>query len=67
MITGERPRTCCMCGAIVIVTSSTTPHPEAPEMIRLPPCAAIGFVQGDHAPEMVLTCSDKCRADLLSQ
>jgi len=56
-----------MCGAIVIVTSSTKPHPEAPEMIRLPPRAAIGFVQGDHAPEMVLTCSDKCLADLLSQ
>ena len=62
-----RVRPCCMCGAGVSVASSTTPDPEAPEMIQLPPGAWVGFVQGDHAPEMIVVCSGACRLRLLPQ
>jgi len=61
-----RPRPCCICGAVVVLLSSTTRNPQAPEMLRVPEGAWIGFVQGDHAPEMVVVCSAKCRRNLLS-
>jgi len=61
-----RPRACCICARVIAVESSTTPHPEAPEMLKVPPDAWVGFVQGDHAPEMILVCSESCRRTLLS-
>ncbi len=62
----HRPQHCCMCDREVLVATSTTRDPEAPEMIQLPVGAWIGFVQGDHAPEMVVVCSETCRRQLLS-
>jgi hypothetical protein len=62
-----RVRPCCMCTVDVKVLSSTTPHPEAPEMIRLPPGAWAGFVHGNHALEMIVVCSDACLLRLLSR
>lgn len=65
-IDSSRPRPCCMCGATVEVRSSTTPNPEAPEMVQLPEGAWIGFVRGDeYGPEMIVVCSDACRLNLL--
>ena len=62
-----RVRPCCMCGADGTVSSSTTPDPEAPELIQLPPGAWAGFIQSDHVAEMVVICSDVCRLRLLVQ
>jgi hypothetical protein len=56
-ITDVRPRPCCMCGATVQIRSSTTSHSEAPEMLQPPAGAWIGFIRGDHAPEMIVVCS----------
>lgn len=61
-----RPRPCCMCGKDVSIATSTTPNPEAPEMLRPPKDAWIGFIRGDHAPEMIVVCSEECRLHLLS-
>ena len=64
--TSKRVQPCCICGADVELGSATTTNPEAPEMLRLPPDASIGFVSGDVTPEMVVCCSDRCEALLLS-
>lgn len=63
----ERPMQCCMCDRKVMVWSSTTRHPEAPELIQLPKGAWLGWMQGDHAPEMTVVCSDECRLELLKE
>lgn len=55
-----RPIVCCICGSHGIAESRTTPDPEAPEMLQLPPGWWVGFVIGDHAPEMIVCCSDAC-------
>lgn len=55
-----------MCAKEVVLASQTTTNPEAPEMLKLPPDAWIGFIQGDFGPEMIVTCSNKCTDDLLS-
>jgi hypothetical protein len=61
-----RPITC-LCGRRVDVRSVTSPHPEAPEMISVPADTWVGFVNGDHAPEMVLCCSERCVQLLLEE
>jgi len=66
-IDSKRPQRCCMCDRVVILRSSTSRHPEAPEMLLPPPGAALGFVSGDHAPEMVVTCSGACLDRLLTE
>lgn len=63
----RRVRPCCICGKDVVLLSSTTRNPQAPEMLQPPAGAWIGFVRGDHAPEMVVVCSEPCRRNLLSQ
>lgn len=60
-----QPRPCCMCGSEVPICSSTTRDLEAPEMLKLPYGAWVGFVRGDHGPEMIVVCSEECRATLL--
>lgn len=69
MIESIRPMECVTCGKVVAMASATTSDPEAPEMIS-GPCAPggtwIGFVHGDHAPEMIVCCSRSCVEVLLS-
>lgn len=67
MVTTERPMACAMCLARLVVKSSTTAHPEAPEMFSVPPGASIGLVTGDVHPEMVIVCSDDCLRALLRE
>jgi hypothetical protein len=60
-----------MCGVKVLVWTSATPHTRRGlvrqvQMLQLPPGAWIGLVQGDHAQEMIVVCSEACRAKLLS-
>ena len=62
----RRKRPCCMCARDVVLLSSTTKNPEASEMLQPPEGAWIGFVRGDHAPEMIVVCSEACRRNLLS-
>ena len=64
-VDSEHPQPCAICDTPVAVRSSTSPHPEAPEMFSLPPGATIGFVQGDHAPELFVTCSERCLTQYL--
>jgi hypothetical protein len=56
-----------MCDAIVVLDSGTTRHPEAPEMLRVPLGAWIGFVAGDLHPEMIVVCSAACLSALLRE
>lgn len=63
----DRPRSCAMCGAEVIVRSVTSPHAEAPEMLQAPSGVWVGFVQGDVNLEMVIACSEACVQSLLEE
>ena len=59
---------CAICDMPVSFASSTSAHPEAPEMLSpLQQGAAVGFVQGDHAPELFVTCSERCLTQLLEE
>jgi hypothetical protein len=55
-----RIQTCAICNVGITVSSWTTKDPECPEFLRPPEGAWIGFVRGDHQPEMVLICSPAC-------
>jgi hypothetical protein len=59
MIT-TRPLHCVVCLGLIDVLSRTNTDPECPEFIKVPPSTWIGFVRGDHAPEMIVFCSDAC-------
>lgn len=65
VVVSARPRVCAVCPTVVQLESATTPHPGAPEMIKLPAEAWMGFVAGDTAPEMVVVCSTLCLHRLL--
>jgi len=56
---------CCICGAAVQSASTTTDHPEAPEMIQLPPGVWCGLVQDETDTLLVVCCSDACVDRLL--
>lgn len=62
-----RPLVCVICGGRVTLSSVTSPHAEAPEMISVPPGGWIGFVSGDTAPEMIVCCSEPCVQTLLEE
>ena len=62
----DRYLPCVMCGATVPVLAMTTPHPEAPEMMKPPSDAWLGFIQQDGKMVMIATCSEKCTQLLLS-
>ena len=49
-----------MCDASVVLGTATSPHPEAPEMLSIPVGVRVGFVKGDHAPEIIVCCSEEC-------
>lgn len=66
-IFSSRPRPCVMCGAEVMLESVTSQHPGAPEMIRAPEWAWVGYVQGDVQLEMVVACSLACVEKLLAE
>jgi len=66
-VDSEHPQPCVVCRAIVIVRSSSSAHPHAPELFSLPPGAAIGFVQGDCQLSRFVTCSESCRTELLRE
>jgi hypothetical protein len=66
-IASSRPLACAVCEAPVNIESATSPHPEAPEMLRPPPGAWLGFVQGDTCLEFVVACSEGCLDILLKE
>ena len=68
---GQRTIPCVICEAAVVLESTTSPHPEAPEMVRLPPGAWAGLAftgedsMGDV--ELLICCSDECVQRLLDE
>lgn len=57
---------CAICGHSVSILSWTTGDPGAPEMVK--PTRDhlwMGFVKGDHAPEMIVCCSEACMVELM--
>lgn len=38
-IVEEHANECCICERLIVLTSASSPHPEAPQMIQLPPGA----------------------------
>jgi hypothetical protein len=55
---------CVICQRNVEVLTRTTTNPEAPEILKAPSDVWLGFVQGDHSPELIVVCSETC-ADAL--
>jgi hypothetical protein len=59
---------CCMCEQPVHYQSAKATAPESPEMIQLAPGAWVGVTaEDDGSLRFVFTCSDACRAKLLSE
>jgi hypothetical protein len=64
----QRQIDCIMCGNSVTFESSTTPAPEAPEMLRAPPKIWFGLIGDDRsATEIIIVCSEDCLSKLLSE
>ena len=58
---------CCMCRSDVTLGSSTTPDPECPEMLRVPPPAAVGVVGSPGGGTIIVTCGPSCLDKLMAQ
>jgi len=65
----ERKEVCDVCSSTVSISSATTPHPEAPEMLGMPPGCYLGLVHDEDTEEaqMVVACSLACVEKLLSE
>ena len=65
----ERKEVCDVCDARVSISSATTDHEEAPEMLGLPPGCYVGLVHDEYDGEaqIVVACSLACVEKLLSE
>ena len=62
----ERKLRCVMCEAPIVVDDLNSPHPEAPEMMRLPSDVWFGFTRTDEqTTEVIVTCGQDCTQRLL--
>jgi hypothetical protein len=63
----NRTEPCCMCGAEVVLQTLTSPHPEAPLMVRpLSMTVWLGVVADDD-PMLIVTCGEACTQGLLAE
>jgi len=51
---------CVVCAKSIVIVSRTNTHPDCPEFIKAPPGTWMGFIRGDHSPEMIVFCSNAC-------
>lgn len=56
-----RVLTCMICDAPLPCESTTSPHPEAPELVRFVERPWLGFM----APDVLIVCCSKACADVL--